>query len=53
LTRAGKEKVLSARRHWVRAHENSEHFFGKKQLVLLRETLREIAESPRLPEAFQ
>ena len=53
LTRKGKAKVLSGRRYWAGAHEKFEHFFGDNQLVVLRETLRDIAESPRLPEAFQ
>lgn len=53
LTKKGKDKVASARRHWAGAHEKSERFLGGGQLALLRETLRGIAESPQLPEAFQ
>jgi DNA-binding MarR family transcriptional regulator len=53
LTKAGKEKVVRGRRYWAGAHEKFEHFFGDNQLVVLRETLRDIAESPQLPEAFQ
>jgi len=53
LTKAGKEKVVRGRRCWAGAHEKFENFFGDSQLVLLRETLRDIAESPQLPEAFQ
>jgi DNA-binding MarR family transcriptional regulator len=49
LTRKGKDKVLSGRRYWAAAHEKFEHFFGDSQLVVLRETLRDIAESPQLP----
>lgn len=53
LTRKGKDKVLSGRPHWADAHGKFKDFFGDEQLVVLRETLRDIAESPRLPEAFQ
>lgn len=53
LTKAGKEEVVRGRRNWAGAHQKFERFFGEKQMVVLRETLREIAESPRLPEAFQ
>src|SRR5580704_13604271 len=53
LTKAGKDKVAHGRRYWAGAHEKFEHFFGDSQLVFLRETLRGIAESPQLPEAFQ
>jgi DNA-binding MarR family transcriptional regulator len=53
LTKAGKDKVMRGRRYWAAAHEKFEHVFGDRQLVLLRETLRDIAESPQLPEAFQ
>src|SRR5262245_6517031 len=52
LTKAGKGKVVHGRRCWAGAHEKFEHFFGNNQLVALRETLRDIAESPQLPEAF-
>ena len=53
LTKAGKDKVVRGRRYWAGAHEKFEQFFGDSQLVFLRETLRGIAESPQLPEAFQ
>jgi hypothetical protein len=53
LTKAGKDKVVSGRRYWAGAHEKFKHFFGDNQLVVLRETLRDIAESEQLPEAFQ
>jgi DNA-binding MarR family transcriptional regulator len=53
LTKAGKDKVARGRRYWAGAHKNFEHFFGENQMVVLRKTLREIAESPQLPEAFQ
>ena len=53
LTKAGKDKVVRGRRYWAGAHEKFEHFFGDSQLVSLRDTLRGIAESPQLPEAFQ
>lgn len=53
LTRAGKDKVVRARRYWAGAHEKFGHFFGDNQLVVLRETLRDIAESPQLLETFQ
>jgi DNA-binding MarR family transcriptional regulator len=53
LTKAGKDKVVRGRRHWAGAHEKFEHFFGSDQLVVLRRTLRGIAESPQLPESFQ
>jgi DNA-binding MarR family transcriptional regulator len=53
LTKAGKETVLRGRRNWAGAHEKFEQFFGGNQMVVLRNTLREIAESPQLPEAFQ
>ena len=53
LTKAGKDKVARGRRYWAGAHEQFEHFFGDNQLVVLRETLRDIAESARLPDAFQ
>ena len=53
LTKAGKDKVLRGRRYWASAHKKSEHFLGDHQLVVLRETLRDIAESPQLPEIFQ
>jgi DNA-binding MarR family transcriptional regulator len=53
LTRAGKDKVARGRRYWAGAHEKFEQFFGDGQSVFLRETLRGIAESPHLPEAFQ
>jgi len=53
LTRKGKDKVVSARRYWAGAHEKFEHFFGDDQSVLLRETLRGIAENPQLVSAFQ
>src|ERR1700755_2153524 len=53
LTKAGKDKVVRGRRYWTGAHEKFKHFFGDNQLVVLRETLRDIAESAQLPEAFQ
>jgi DNA-binding MarR family transcriptional regulator len=53
LTKAGKDKVVRGRRHWADAHAKFEHFFGDEQLVVLRATLRDIAESPQLPETFQ
>ena len=53
LTKAGKDKVVSGRPYWAGAHEKFKHFFGDNQLVGLRETLRDIAESEQLPEAFQ
>jgi DNA-binding MarR family transcriptional regulator len=53
LTKAGKDKVARGRRYWARAHEKFEHFFGGDQMVVLRKTLREVAESPQLPEAFK
>lgn len=53
LTKTGKDKVVHGRRYWAGAHESFEQFFGDIQLVFLREMLRGIAESPRLPEAFQ
>ena len=53
LTKAGKDKVARSRRYWAGAHKKFEHFFGENQMVVLRQTLREIAESPQLPEAFQ
>jgi DNA-binding MarR family transcriptional regulator len=53
LTKAGKDKVVRGRRYWAGAHEKFERFFGDGRLALLRETLRGIAESPHLPDAFQ
>jgi DNA-binding MarR family transcriptional regulator len=53
LTKAGKDKVARGRRYWAGAHEKFKNFFGDNQLVVLRKTLRDIAESPQLPEAFQ
>jgi DNA-binding MarR family transcriptional regulator len=53
LTRAGKDKVVRGRRYWAGAHEKFEHFFGEDQMVALRKTLRKVAESSQLPEAFQ
>src|ERR1700748_835636 len=53
LTKAGKDKVVRGRRYWAGAHEKFEHFFGDKQLIVLRETLRDLAESTQLPEAFE
>src|SRR6201991_2852492 len=53
LTKAGKDKVVRGRRYWAGAHEKFKHVFGNDQLVVLRETLRDIAESAQLPEAFQ
>jgi DNA-binding MarR family transcriptional regulator len=53
LTKAGKETVVRGRRYWAAAHEKFEQFFGANQMVVLRNTLREIAESPQLPETFQ
>ena len=53
LTKAGKDKVIGARRYWADAHEKSRTFFGDHRLVVLRETLRDIAESAQLPDAFQ
>src|SRR3984957_15513017 len=53
LTRAGREAVVRGRRYWAAAHEKFELFFGANQMVVLRKTLREIAESPQLPETFQ
>ena len=53
LTKAGKDKVVRGRRYWAGAHEKFKHFFGDNQLIVLRDTLRDIAESARLPEAFQ
>jgi DNA-binding MarR family transcriptional regulator len=53
LTKAGEDKVLLGRPYWASAHEKFKHFFGDNQLVALRETLRDIAESAQLPEAFQ
>lgn len=53
LTEAGTETVVSGRCYWAAAHEKFENFFGENQLVALRKTLREIAESPQLPEDFR
>src|SRR6185295_6123464 len=59
LTRGGfidlgqDERDRRGRPHWAGAHEKFKHFFGDNQLVGLRETLRDIAESAQLPEAFQ
>jgi DNA-binding MarR family transcriptional regulator len=53
LTKAGKDKVAHGRRYWAGAHEKFKHFFGGSELIFLRETLRDIAESPQLPEALQ
>jgi DNA-binding MarR family transcriptional regulator len=53
LTKAGKDKVVRGRRHWAEAHEKFEQFFGDVQLVVLRKTLRDIAESPQLPQSFR
>ena len=53
LTKAGKDKVVRGRRYWVGAHEKFKHFFGDHQSVVLRDTLRDIAESAQLPDAFQ
>jgi DNA-binding MarR family transcriptional regulator len=53
LTKAGKDKVARGRRYWAAAHEKFRHFFGDKQLAVLRRTLRDIAESAQLPETFQ
>jgi DNA-binding MarR family transcriptional regulator len=53
LTKAGRDKVVSGRRYWASAHEKFQQFFGDDQLVVLRGTLRDIAESPQLSEAFQ
>lgn len=53
LTKKGKDKVASGRRHWAAAHERFGRFFGESELVLLRETLRGIAESPQLPGVLQ
>jgi DNA-binding MarR family transcriptional regulator len=53
MTKAGKEKVLRGRRYWVSAHEKFKHFFGDNHLVVLRETLHNIAESAQLTEAFR
>src|SRR5246127_3193959 len=38
LTKAGKDKVASARRYWAGAHKKFEHFYGDNELVVLRET---------------
>jgi DNA-binding MarR family transcriptional regulator len=53
LTKAGKDKVVRGRRYWAGAHEEFKQFFGDNQFVALRETLRDIAESAELTEAFQ
>jgi DNA-binding MarR family transcriptional regulator len=53
LTKAGKDKVVRGRRYWARAHQKFKHFFGENQTVVLRKTLRDVAESAQLPEAFQ
>jgi len=53
LTKAGKDKVVRGRRYWSDAHEKFKDFFGENQTSVLRDTLREVAESPQLPEAFQ
>src|SRR5215831_12700254 len=53
LTKAGKEKVVRGRRYWAGAHKKFEHFFGDNELAVLRQTLRDIAESGQLPEIFQ
>jgi DNA-binding MarR family transcriptional regulator len=53
LTKAGKDKVVRGRRYWAGAHEKFENFFGENQMVALRATLRELAESPQLSKAFQ
>ena len=52
LTKAGKDKVVRGRRYWAGAHQKFKYFFGDNQLVVLRETLRDIAESAQLPDAF-
>ena len=53
LTKAGKEKVVRARRYWAGAHEKFKDFFGDERSAVLRETLRDIAHSAQLPDAFQ
>jgi DNA-binding MarR family transcriptional regulator len=53
LTKAGKDKVVRGRRYWARAHQKFKHFFGENQTVVLCKTLRDVAESAQLPEAFQ
>jgi len=45
--------VARGRRYWADAHKKFEHFFGEDQMAVLRKTLREVAESPQLPDAFQ
>lgn len=52
LTRAGREALTRGRRYWDKAHERFESYFGDKELVALRTTLREIAEDPDLPDAL-
>ena len=53
LTKAGRDKVVRGRRYWAGAHEKFENFFGDNELVVLRQTLRDIAESTQLTEAFE
>jgi DNA-binding MarR family transcriptional regulator len=53
LTKTGKDMVVRGRRNWAAAHATFAQFFGDEQMVALRETLREIAESPELTESFQ
>jgi len=52
LTTAGRDAVARARPYWNEAHGRFARFFGDTALAELRTTLRGIAESPRLADAF-
>jgi DNA-binding MarR family transcriptional regulator len=52
LTRAGQKAVARTRPYWSEAHGRFAKFFGEEAMAELRGTLRDIAENPRLDDAF-
>ena len=53
ISAAGKGAIARGRPYWTKAHKRFERFFGDTALVALRTKLREIAEDPDLPDAFE
>jgi DNA-binding MarR family transcriptional regulator len=52
LTRSGHAAVARTRPYWEQAHRRFAKFFGDEPLAELRTTLRNIAENPRVLDAF-
>ena len=53
LTRAGRKAIVRGRPYWRQAHAQFIGFYGDMASAALRATLRGIAESPALADAFE